>query len=41
VIEGDYTSACDLWSIGIMVYLMLMGKYPFTGIEITELFENI
>lgn len=28
-----YTSACDLWSLGVLTYVMLSGKPPFFGDE--------
>jgi calcium-dependent protein kinase len=32
---------CDIWAIGILMYVMLSGKYPFTGRTNNELFEAI
>mmetsp|Transcript_130140 Transcript_130140/g.229154 ORF Transcript_130140/g.229154 Transcript_130140/m.229154 type:complete len:716 (+) Transcript_130140:2-2149(+) len=29
----SYTSACDLWSLGVLTYVMLSGKPPFFGNE--------
>mmetsp|Transcript_110206 Transcript_110206/g.310828 ORF Transcript_110206/g.310828 Transcript_110206/m.310828 type:complete len:569 (+) Transcript_110206:58-1764(+) len=29
--EGGYSSACDLWSLGVLTYIMLCGKPPFYG----------
>jgi len=32
-----YTSACDLWSLGVLTYVMLCGKPPFWGIVSDQL----
>lgn len=29
VIMGSYDQACDYWSLGVMIYVMLSGKPPF------------
>jgi len=31
--KGGYTSAVDLWSLGVLTYVMLVGKQPFWGSE--------
>ncbi|CAK0824598.1 unnamed protein product [Prorocentrum cordatum] len=31
VLSGSYTSQCDLWSVGVIVFTMLSGYAPFPG----------
>eukprot|EP00917_Polyrhabdina_sp_WS-2016_P028829 GHVP01061399.1.p1 GENE.GHVP01061399.1~~GHVP01061399.1.p1 ORF type:complete len:487 (+),score=69.63 GHVP01061399.1:245-1705(+) len=31
VMEGSYVEKCDLWSIGVIVYMLLSGSPPFNG----------
>ena len=31
VLQGQYNEKCDMWSIGVMLYIMLSGRPPFNG----------
>jgi Ca2+-binding EF-hand superfamily protein len=33
VLEGNYRSDCDLWSVGVIAFALLTGKMPFGGPE--------
>eukprot|EP00357_Protocruzia_adherens_P006319 CAMPEP_0114990346 /NCGR_PEP_ID=MMETSP0216-20121206/10739_1 /TAXON_ID=223996 /ORGANISM="Protocruzia adherens, Strain Boccale" /LENGTH=483 /DNA_ID=CAMNT_0002353499 /DNA_START=1089 /DNA_END=2540 /DNA_ORIENTATION=- len=41
VLDGNYTSACDVWSVGVILYVMLCGYPPFHGNSTAELFRHI
>mmetsp|Transcript_136372 Transcript_136372/g.340040 ORF Transcript_136372/g.340040 Transcript_136372/m.340040 type:complete len:598 (-) Transcript_136372:130-1923(-) len=46
VLEGSsksdgYTSACDIWSLGVLTYVSLSGRFPFSGSNSSEQVGNI
>jgi len=41
VLKGSYTTQCDNWSMGIVLYIMLSGKPPFGGKSNKEIIENV
>ena len=36
VVTGFYSDKCDIWSIGVVLYVLLSGFYPFSGPDIIE-----
>jgi len=41
VVLRKYTEKCDLWSCGVIFYILLSNKLPFNGEDDQEVFENI
>lgn len=41
VLEGKYSSKCDMWSLGVVVYMLLTGRPPFDGPNEKSVFRRI
>ena len=41
VIKGDYDKQADMWSIGVVTYMLLVGDMPFGGSTRKEMAKKI
>lgn len=41
VIAGEYSAKCDVWSCGVILYIMLCGHPPFNASSDEEIFTKI
>ena len=41
VLEGVYTEACDMWSVGVIAFTLLCGYPPFNAENEAKLFYKI
>lgn len=41
VLDGRYTKACDLWSCGVIMYMLLCGIPPFPGKSDEEVWKKV
>ena len=41
VLKGSYDNSCDIWSLGIILFIFLCGYPPFEGDNSKEIFKNV
>ena len=41
VLKNEYNEKCDLWSCGVIMYILLCGTPPFFGINEEEIYRKI
>jgi calcium-dependent protein kinase len=41
VLTGGYTNKCDVWSIGVILYILICGRPPFDGLTESEILSYI
>ena len=41
VLSAKYGKECDVWSLGVIIYFLMTGTYPFDGKTLNSIFQTI
>ena len=41
VLKGNYTASCDVWSLGVIMFVMLCGEPPFNASDDDDIVKLI
>mmetsp|Transcript_36748 Transcript_36748/g.27201 ORF Transcript_36748/g.27201 Transcript_36748/m.27201 type:complete len:212 (-) Transcript_36748:675-1310(-) len=41
VLRGEYDEKCDVWSIGVILYILLCGQPPFNGAKDKDILKKV
>ena len=41
ILTGYYNFECDIWSLGVLLYILLSGYYPYGGVTTSDVFDSI
>lgn len=41
VLKGSYNSMCDMWSCGVILFILLSGRPPFEGSNDDEILRAV